>query len=1022
MGIFVLLYILKYVTSLHFWKVDCIMSIKLFSHNQSAFASALDMLDSVGKAAVVHPTGTGKSYIGFKLCETFPEKTVCWLSPSEYIYQTQLENLKRDSDGWQPENVEFFTYAKLMLMSDEDIAGIQPDYIILDEFHRCGAEMWGEGVQKLLSLYPDVPILGLSATAIRYLDNRRNMADELFDGNIASEMTLGEAIVRGILNPPKYVMSVFSYQEDYDRLRRRVRSTRNKAVKSAAEKYLEALRRALENADGMDVIFDKHMTDRTGKYIVFCSNVEHLNEMKAKVNEWFGRIDPAPHVYQVYTEDPTKSKAFADFKEDNSEHLKLLFAIDMLNEGIHVDDVSGVILFRPTVSPIIYKQQIGRALSASKKNDPIIFDIVNNIENLYSISSIQEEMKVAISYYRFLGQESYIVNDQFTVIDEVREAKELFDKLNDTLTASWDTMYGYAKQYYEQNGDLLVPKTYLTPDGYSLGSWISVQRRVYAGKANGVLTQDRIKKLEAIGIVWDSYSDMTWKRNFAAAEKYYAVHGDLMVPAAYVDDDGVKLGTWISNLRSYRKSGAKSSYMTPDRIKALDAIGMVWDGLDFTWMQNYTAAMNYYKNHGDLRPPMHYVDENGVRLYDWLVSVRSDRRRGITSYLTEDRIAALDQIGMEWRNPNEVRWYEAYSLAQDYYSEHGSLDMPNQYKAPNGYGLGAWLNQQKKKYREGKLDEPYISLLNELDINWDKSSKAYTWDEMYEIAEQYYLEHGNLVVPSDYRINGVWIARWVSNQRQRYIGKKKPPLTDEQIGRLESIGMFWGTRADREWESNFNEAKAYYEKHGDLLVPSKYITGSGMKLGSWIGKLRQSKNSEKPRILLTAKRIVQLDSIGMVWDIDEYLWERNYRIAESYYRKHGNLHVQSDYRDDSGVDLYDWLRRLRHVYERPDRGYLSDEKIAALNRIGMEWDSLYDKRWFDYYSVLKDYYDTHGDLDIPRGYKFSDGLSVKSWLNRQVKCYMKGKMPKERIDLLNRLHIKWSKASDEETEPQRIAV
>ena len=303
------------------------MSIKLFSHNQSAFKSALDMLDSVGKAAVVHPTGTGKSYIGFKLCETFPEKTVCWLSPSEYIYQTQLENLKRDSDGRQPENVEFFTYAKLMLMSDEEIAGIQPDYIILDEFHRCGAEMWGEGVQKLLSLYPDVPILGLSATAIRYLDNQRNMADELFDGNIASEMTLGEAIVRGILNPPKYVMSVFSYQEDYDRLRRRVRSTRNKAVKSAAEKYLEALRRALENADGMDVIFDKHMTDRTGKYIVFCSNVEHLNEMKAKVNEWFGRIDPAPHVYQVYTEDPTKSKAFADFKEDNSEHLKLLFAI-----------------------------------------------------------------------------------------------------------------------------------------------------------------------------------------------------------------------------------------------------------------------------------------------------------------------------------------------------------------------------------------------------------------------------------------------------------------------------------------------------------------------------------------------------------------------------------------------------------------------------------------------------------------------------------------------------------------------
>ena len=198
------------------------MSLQLFEHNQTAYEDALAMLEATGKAAVVHPTGTGKSYIGFKLCEKFPECTICWLSPSEYIYKTQLENLKDDSDGWQPENVKFFTYAKLMLMSDAELEEIKPDYIILDEFHRCGAEMWGEGVNRLLDMYPDIPLLGLTATSIRYLDNQRNMANELFDGNIASEMTLGEAIVRGILNPPKYVMSVFAYQEDYDRLKLRV--------------------------------------------------------------------------------------------------------------------------------------------------------------------------------------------------------------------------------------------------------------------------------------------------------------------------------------------------------------------------------------------------------------------------------------------------------------------------------------------------------------------------------------------------------------------------------------------------------------------------------------------------------------------------------------------------------------------------------------------------------------------------------------------------------------------------------
>ena len=179
------------------------MKISLFEHNQKAYESAWNMLCETGKAAVIHPTGTGKSFIGFKLCEDHPDATVCWLSPSEYIFKTQLENLAAAADGYVPENLLFYTYAKLMNISEEELSEIRPNYIILDEFHRAGAEFWGAGVQNLLKSYPEVPILGLSATNIRYLDNQRDMAVELFDGNIASEMTLGEAIVRGILNAPK---------------------------------------------------------------------------------------------------------------------------------------------------------------------------------------------------------------------------------------------------------------------------------------------------------------------------------------------------------------------------------------------------------------------------------------------------------------------------------------------------------------------------------------------------------------------------------------------------------------------------------------------------------------------------------------------------------------------------------------------------------------------------------------------------------------------------------------------------
>ena len=122
------------------------------------------------------------------------------------------------------------------------------------------------------------------------------MADELFDRNVASEMALGEAIVWGILNPPKYVLSVFSCQKDLKNYRRKISRTKSKPVRDAAEKYLEALRRALEMADDLDVVFAKHMSGNNGKYIVFCANAKHMREMIGKVPERFSRIDTDPHV------------------------------------------------------------------------------------------------------------------------------------------------------------------------------------------------------------------------------------------------------------------------------------------------------------------------------------------------------------------------------------------------------------------------------------------------------------------------------------------------------------------------------------------------------------------------------------------------------------------------------------------------------------------------------------------------------------------------------------------------------
>ena len=427
------------------------MALRLFEHNEKAYHAAVRMMEQYGKAAIVHLTGTGKSYVAFKLIEDNPEKVVIWLSPSEYIFKTQLESLKRNDPDFPLANVHFYTYAKLMCCTQaqlDEIAAQKPAYIILDEFHRAGAECWGESTVALLKLCPDAKLLGLTATNIRYLDNNRDMAEELFDGRVASDMTLGEAVVRGILPAPKYVTTVYQYQKALAKYQARVDNLRAPGIQDVNQKYLDALRRALEQADGLDRVFAHHITNKSGKYIVFCANKEHMDEMVSHVPEWFAGVNPDVAVYEAYSDDPNTDKAFADFKTDTSNRLKLLFCIDMLNEGVHVEGISGVILFRPTISPIIYKQQIGRTLTAGDNTTPLILDVVNNFEGLTSISGLQSEMQEAVHRLYANGEGDKIVTERFEVIEQVHDCRVLFERLQASLSSSWDHYFSEASIYY----------------------------------------------------------------------------------------------------------------------------------------------------------------------------------------------------------------------------------------------------------------------------------------------------------------------------------------------------------------------------------------------------------------------------------------------------------------------------------------------------------------------------------------------------------------------------------------------
>ena len=968
------------------------MAMQLYEHNQTAYEASIRMLAERRKAAVIHPTGTGKSFIGFKLCEDNPDKTICWLSPSRYIYQTQLENLADTADGWQPENIKFYTYAKLMLMSAEEVAEIEPDYIILDEFHRCGAELWGAGVDEVLKAYPDVPVLGLSATAIRYLDNQRNMTDELFDGNVASEMNLGEAIVRGILNPPKYILSIFSYQKDLEKYEKRVHTAKSKAVQKAAAEYLEALRRALDKAEKLDVLFDKHMEDRTGKYIVFCANFEHMQEMIGHALEWFHRIDRKPHIYSVYSDDPTASKSFSDFKADNDDqHLKLLYCIDALNEGVHVPDVSGVILLRPTVSPIIYKQQIGRALSASKSKNPVIFDIVNNIENLYSIDAIEEEMQVAIQYYRSHDGERLIVNEHFELVDKVADCKRLFDELEGTLSASWDLMYEQAEKYYAQNGDLNVPKGYFTAEGFSLGQWIQTQRRVYNGAVNGNLSQVQIDKLTSIGMRWESKSDLSWEKYYSAAKRYFEKNGNLRAVALYVDEEGVDLGRWLSQIRLYRKSGIKNKRLSEERIQALDAIGMVWDVFDYIWEEYYAAAVQYHREYGDLNVPVKYVNGNGVKLGQWLNNVRQARSRTSSGYkeLTPEQISRLDALGMIWGSKYDLIWKESFEALCDYYQQKDTFEIPAAYTTENGIRLGSWIRHQRDQYEQGAMPQERIDKFREIGFPLEKVD---SWELKFQLAKAYYEENGNLNVPAQYVVEGVWLHKWLNEQKLIAEGKRKKQHTPAQMEKLRSIGLRYGvTLVGELWNERFELAKAYYDEHGDLNIPRNYSV-DGFQLGKWLRQMKnQYRNGNMP-----VEHYERLTSIGMDWGNNvvkriQNSYEVGFRHLEEFLSGFNSDTIPLNTVCKDGYKLGRWVSNCKMKYRK---GKLAQKHISHFEQLGIRLEKA--DPWEERFEEVKEFLAQNGGTYIPRGTRGESGYDLSSWVVDQRKHDKKGTLSADR--------------------------
>ena len=784
-------------------------TVGLYEHNGVSYKKVREAYNKENVVGIVHATGTGKTYIALQLAYDNKDKKIVYVVPSigiiehikKIIEDNPNLNLKRDFA-----NIEFRTYQSFISLDREEIENIECDMLILDEFHHIGAPIWGARINTIIETHPSIKIFGMTAYTVRDRGTsyERDMANpetnELFSNKIVSKYDLCDAMIDGLLPKPIYksantnLIGLESYLEEKVQ---KLNATSHEYHEYMA--ILSSVKKRIHEAPSIPNILRKNIKPK-GKYIYFCppyqeEGTNDIETIKKQAMEWFKQFIPEEDIIfytstsEMGKEGKVNREAFYNDVtiegEKAKNKLRVMFAINQYNEGIHAPNVDGVIMGRGTTSDIVYHEQLGRALAVrgntkemfdkfeeysfeqlitmcknkditvkeeDSKEDlieklvaPVVIDLTNNYEFIKELENnlrnrIKEIQAKCLGKYRKIK----ITDASFDIEIEDQDLFEMLKYVQNRLAMRWEDYYELAKKYYIYHGNLLISQTFKTTDGITydekglnLGMWINTQRKTFSS-----LTPERQQMLKQISFVLKVHEEQ-WQQMYELAKKYYEYHGNLLIPRAFktingvtYDEKGANLGNWLVTQRKYFSS------ITPERQQLLKQIGFVLSAREEQWQQTYDLAKKYYEHYGNLLIPASFktingitYDEKGANLGQWLVT-----QRKYFSSITPERQQLLKQIGFVL-SAREGQWQQTYELAKKYYEHYGNLLIPRAFKTINGItydergvNLGQWLVTQRQMCVSNSEHE---ILLIQIGMVWNiKKNK----EEIQNICIQYNID------------------------------------------------------------------------------------------------------------------------------------------------------------------------------------------------------------------------------------------------------------------------------------------
>ena len=903
-------------------------------------------------------------------------------------------------------NLKFQKYPDLVSMQQDEIIDAKYDYVILDELHRSGASEWKKKVEKLITNQRDNPnfkMLGITATEERDVDHQDmaeywaryfNYSEEEIakDKHIAYYMSLEEAVSYGyVLNPRKVECDYYLASEEgkglFHELEEKMKEVEatngsDKKVKQLAAK-LEQLRKNIQNAKGMgDIICENVQFGK--RYIVFCpvtSNKQQIEDEDgntidsritgsdaikaqiAKMRKYFQDYfdiskDEAEKCIECYSMLGEYSKSdnadqLAKFQQDTPDSknkIKFMFVMNKLNEGVHLEYIDGIIWLRALDknSRILYSQQLGRIIHPIDPNHPIP----------------KEELPIAID----LAGNSLRVKlnknqKQRDPLEELKTIQGWIVKHNnqipdinshDRLEARYASKLKRIQKEYSRylHDDQLLEKLnkrmkYRIEEILEIGSKIALWNYEFPERTKTSSKEENIEEDEEffeikgclkdyfdIATELNAYETSAFLKTYRIAQKYYEDHGNLAVP-----DKFGSLGTWIGTQRT----NYKEHKLAPEKIRDLNAIGMIWDmpknqiavdalceknGISFTQLwrkllggeieESLTKeAKNSIKK--QMKPPntipisilevkakIEYLKEKGIPLVQEdgtlhpilaMNSKKLQEATGMSLIELEDKY--IDDSKQITDELLEIDSYaNNYAEAQAYYEDHGNLAVPRSFGS-----LGKWIQTQRANYKDHKLSPEQIRDLNAIGMIWDKPKNQIAVDALCEK-------------------NGISFTQlW----RKLLGGEIEENLTEEEKNNIQKQMAYPNTIP-----ISFLELKAKIE----------YLKEKGIPLVQEDGTLH-------PILAMNSKKLQEATGMSLIELEDKYIDDSkqitdemlkikndtfgdNYAQAQIYYEEHSNLAVP-----DKFGGLGGWIKTQRTNYKEHK---LAPEKIRDLNAIGMIWD------------------------------------------------------------------------------------